>query len=418
MTVQARSALAIALHDGFYCAGTGAGRSNRAFIQIVTENLAPHVLLTVLPIRLTSRSTEYDPAWHQQTLRILGQHAAHIRPVDNGTNGRVRFGGLPAFRHLAADTAAQLRQMLPSTPRLAIILLDVPFLGVPPMLPTALLPAVTVLPRSTALLHQPDDLDRIRFERTGLLTVAHNGGHIAAISTHMRTHLHHAYRIPTTALIDLPNGLTPADRCFGQPDRELLPAAAHAGFILAIGRAQPYKGWDDLLDALAHLRATGIQTPHAVLAAVTEQDTPSAYQRHLADRITHLNINATLLTRHNPALRDLLTHPQLRALVIPSRTEPFGRLPLESYAAGAAPVIATTAGGLAEQVINGITGITAHPNNPHSLADAIRRALDLTEPDRRAMRTAGRAMLSTHFDYPKTVTTFLTRIAPWTLNPS
>jgi glycosyltransferase involved in cell wall biosynthesis len=37
-----------------------------------------------------------------------------------------------------------------------------------------------------------------------------------------------------------------------------------------------------------------------------------------------------------------------------SRAEPFGRIPLEAYAAGASPVIATTAGGLAEIVTSDI----------------------------------------------------------------
>ncbi len=81
--------------------------------------------------------------------------------------------------------------------------------------------------------------------------------------------------------------------------------------------------------------------------------------------------------------------------MIPSRTEPFGRVPLEAYAAGAAPVVATTAGGLAEQVIDGVTGLTASPADPVSLASAIGRALSLTDDERDRMRCAGRCLART-----------------------
>src|SRR6202007_962515 len=99
-----------------------------------------------------------------------------------------------------------------------------------------------------------------------------------------------------------------------------------------------------LVDALALLRERQ-PVPHAVLAAVTDQPSVTDYQFRLAARINEFELDATLLTRFDAANRDLLTHPALRAVVVPSRTEPFGRIPLEAYAAGAAPVVATTAGG-------------------------------------------------------------------------
>lgn len=96
--------------------------------------------------------------------------------------------------------------------------------------------------------------------------------------------------------------------------------------------------------ALPGRQSARASVPHAVLAAVTDQQCPSAYQRHLADRIRTLGLDATLLTRFDPGVRTLLGHPALQAVVVPSRSEPFGRVPLEAYAAGATPVVATTAG--------------------------------------------------------------------------
>ena len=409
-----RPALAVAVHDGFYGVGTGAGYANHAFLHTLTSLIHPGVRLVVLPVRLSPASPEYQRSWHRQTRALLQQLGVTTYPVDNGTAGMARFGGLSAFHYLAADTAACLTQyVLPVAEPLAVILFDVPFLGVAPLLPPSVLPHVTTVPRSTAILHDPTNHDRIHWERHGLHVTADGGGHVAAISVHMRHHLHHAYGIPEHAVVDMPDGLTRADRRFSTTDSLLLPPAAADGFLLGMGRAQPYKGFDDLIDALIHLRDRGHRLPHTVLAAVTEDLTPSRYQRHLADRLRTSGLDATLLTRFSPAVRALLTHPALRAVVVPSRAEPFGRIPVEAYIAGAAPVIATTAGGLAEQVIDGVTGLTAVPGDPDSLADAIHRGLTLTRSERAQMRVAARRFAADRYDYTTAVGHFLCSRAPW-----
>jgi glycogen(starch) synthase len=56
--------------------------------------------------------------------------------------------------------------------------------------------------------------------------------------------------------------------------------------------------------------------------------------------------------------------------VFPSLYEPFGIVAPEAMAAGA-PVVASSAGGLAEVVIHRLTGLTAYPDSPASLAWAI-----------------------------------------------
>jgi len=87
------------------------------------------------------------------------------------------------------------------------------------------------------------------------------------------------------------------------------------------------------------------------------------------------DLNVTWHTSFSPGFRSLLTQAGLAAVIVPSRAEPFGRIPLEAYAAGASPVVATTAGGLSEIVTEGGTGYTASPADPGSLASAISRAL-------------------------------------------
>lgn len=406
----------VAVHDGFYGCGTGAGVANRAFLRCLADQLRPDVRLVVAPVRLAVDSPEYDRDWHEQTRRILAR--AKIMPVDNGTAGRTRFGSLECFRRLVDNTAQLLAtEVLPHADPALVLAFDVPFLGLAPHLDDAAVRDLMLIPRATARLHDPANRHRIGWEGYGLASAAARGARIACISAHLREHLRDQYTVPEEALVDLPDGLVPDDHTQPGPWPPL-PSSAEAGFLLAMGRAEPYKGFDDLLTALELLAATGTAIPHMVLAAVSEHTMPTGYQHRLARRAHALDVPVTLLNRYRPAIRALLWHPALRAVIVPSRTEPFGRIPLDAYAAGAAPVVATTAGGLAETVRDDVTGYTAPPCNPTGLAHAIRRALAATDNDRARMRSAGRVLLNGWYDYPRTVARFLTENAPWMVKRS
>lgn len=381
----------LAVHDGFYGCGTGAGYANRAFLDVLVD---ARVRLVVLPVYLSKTNPERQENWHRDVRKRL-RHA-EVFPVDNGTDGMDRWGTLDNFRRLAEDAGRVLVDEVADP--LLVLAFDVPFLGLATVLPPRLLRRLVLVPRSSGVLHTPWDRERIEWERAALARAAAHGGGIAAISGYMRRHLRTDYGVPAAAMIDLGDGLVAEDQPFAT-SVELPP------FVLAMGRAEPYKGFDDLLDAVEILRAEGF--PHLVLAATTEGPTPSAYQQRLRERVARLGIDATVIDRFGPEVRGLLTHPRLRAVVVPSRVEPFGRIPVESFLAGAGPVVSTTAGGLAEQVVDDVTGYTAPPANPVRLAAAIRRALRADEPTRRRLRDAGRDLVRRRFDYRRSIHAFL-----------
>ncbi|MGH3900020.1 MAG: glycosyltransferase family 4 protein [Pseudonocardiaceae bacterium] len=328
--------------------------------------------------------------------------------------GQVRFGGLNCFRCLVHHTADILTCcVLPTAVPVLILVLDAPFLGLAPLMPADVIPSLVLVPRSTARIHTPADRERIAWESHGLLTAAEHGGRIAAISDYMLAHLSIDYQVPGHAMVELPNGLSAADWQLSQSNKGLVPHRARDGFLLAMGRAQPYKGFDTLLDALAILHQQEVAVPHLVLAAVTNNPEPCSYQQHLENKITSEGLDVTLLTRFHPDIRRLLAHSALRGVVVPSRAEPFGRVPIEAYAAGATPVIVTIAGGLAEQVIDGRTGFTAAPEDPAGLAAALRRALALTPAQRHRIRKAARRFAASRYDHPRAVRAFLKHVAPW-----
>ena len=339
---RAKPAVVVAVHDGFYGCGTGAGASNHAFLRVACGLLDPDVRMIVMPVELKPDSPEYDPHWHAASLEIVTRAGGEVIPVSNGTAGATRFGGLDCFRQASASAAKAITAAISQAPRSLVVAFDAPFFGLAPLLQDRNAQDTVIVARATAAMHAPGDHERVTWERDGLSALAVSGGHVAATSRHIRKHLSSAYAIPDESIIDLINGLTPEEA----PSRsardccELLPPGAGRGFLLSYGRAEPYKGFDDLLHALPIVNRTGIRVPHLVLGAVTDEARGegtgpgiTGYQRHLAVRIERENLDVTLRTRFDPRFRDLLGHPALAAVIVPSRQEPFGRIPLEAYQA-------------------------------------------------------------------------------------
>jgi glycogen(starch) synthase len=83
--------------------------------------------------------------------------------------------------------------------------------------------------------------------------------------------------------------------------------------------------------------------------------------------------------------------PAVDAVVLPSRYEPFGIVALEAAAAGA-PLVASTAGGLGEVVLDGETGLSFAPGDVAGLAGAVAAALDDPAAAARRVKAARRRL--------------------------
>jgi len=86
---------------------------------------------------------------------------------------------------------------------------------------------------------------------------------------------------------------------------------------------------------------------------------------------------------------------------MPSTREAFGMAAIESQAMGI-PVVASTAGGLPEVIVDGQTGLLVPPDDPKALAGALIRVLSDRELGHRLGRQA-RAHVEANFDWNATV---------------
>ncbi|MBP5937914.1 glycosyltransferase family 4 protein [Streptomyces acidiscabies] len=403
----------VALHEGFCGATSGTGFSNRAFLTALARLLPPGRLRVITP-HVSKTAGTYDRQWATEVQQMLLRAEADVITIPEVQAAPESIHGSVQLCDLAGEAAVRIADQ---ASQCLLIGLDIPFLGLAPYAsPTT---DLLLIPRSTAALTRPKDMSRVRWEQDALRVATARGGRVGAISSHMHGHLATSYAVPRGSIVSIPNGLIQEEmaRPTSAPP---LPFEARAGFLLAMGRAVPTKGFDDLLEALHILKERGVRAPHLVLAAVTsdEHEHLTSYQKDLAASVRAYGLDATLITRFTPAIRAWLHNPALRAVVVPSREEPFGRIPLEAFAAGAGPVVATTAGGLAQTVIEGETGFTAAPRDAGALASALHRALTVVPRERDRLRSVGATLVRSRHDYEASIGSVIERIAPWALEPT
>lgn len=396
------------LHDGFYGCGTGAGVSNRRFLEVLVTLLKPGCRLVVMPVWVAEDSNEYDGASHAAMQAVVHDVGGSVVPLDNGTGGRRRFGSIANWRRLAASAELHLRAM-GLDERTLVIGLDIPFLELPGRLGHT--PAqVVFVPRSSIALHQVGQAE-VEWELECYRRMVSLGTRIGLISAFMGRHLAAACGVPSASMIRVFDGVTRSEWSDQVPAIPL-PPGAERGFMLTMGRAHLSKGFDELLDAVRMFH--GRYAPHVVMAAVTEDDERSEYQDHLGRRIVAERLDVTLITRFSWGVRSLIGHPALNAVIVPSRVEPFGRIPMEVYShpsASGVAVIASAVGGLQELVIEGSTGFSFPAGCSGGLAAAIVRALSTPAEERVRLHMVGRHLVAERHTFEANVVRFLRMIA-------
>ena len=174
--------------------------------------------------------------------------------------------------------------------------------------------------------------------------------------------------------------------------RQRLGLPADAAVLLFVGRIQPLKGPDVLLRAVARLLETRPELAHRLVVAVIGGLSGSGLTH--PDSLTGLTSQLGLsdLVRFTdpvpqPSLADWYRAADLT--VVPSYSESFGLVAIESQACGT-PVVATAVGGLRTAVRDGVSGVLVESHAPDDYARVIGDLL--TNDDRR--RALGRGAIT------------------------
>ena len=143
--------------------------------------------------------------------------------------------------------------------------------------------------------------------------------------------------------------------------------------LLYVGRIEPLKGIDILIEALAIVHRRGFNVCLSVIGGNPEGDeeTPDAEMTRLQAMREQYGLT-DLIAFIGKRSQDTLPYyySAAVAVVIPSHYESFGMVALEAMACGT-PVVASHVGGLAFLVQDGVTGYTVPVDEPQALADRL-----------------------------------------------
>jgi len=211
---------------------------------------------------------------------------------------------------------------------------------------------------------------------------------------HIRDHLVHGCGCEAEKQFSVPAGadhlrFTPGvDPSAVRQAFRLLPDDEVVGIVAVL---RSWKGHRILLEA-----ARKILPRHPRLKILIVGDGP--IRAELKEAISELGLEScAIMTGHRDDVPECMKAMQL--CVLPSlKNEATSQVMPQAMLVGT-PVIASTAGGLTEVVMDGITGRTCEPGDPESLADAIERGLgDKAETQRLATAALAHARRELTFD--------------------
>jgi D-inositol-3-phosphate glycosyltransferase len=156
-----------------------------------------------------------------------------------------------------------------------------------------------------------------------------------------------------------------------------LDMPVHHKMVLFVGRVEPLKGIDVLIEAMAHVleKHTDLRDNICLCVIGGEPDADAANMDREMARLQNMretlgiaDVVAFLGKRAQPALP--FHYSAAEVCVVPSHYESFGMVALEAMACGT-PVVASRVGGLTFTVRDGSTGFLVPNDDPKALAEKL-----------------------------------------------
>jgi D-inositol-3-phosphate glycosyltransferase len=213
-----------------------------------------------------------------------------------------------------------------------------------------------------------------------------NADRIVAANVVERAHLVWHYQADAERVEVIPCGVDtemfrPLARSAAKDLLELGPEP----LLLYVGRLQPIKGLETLLEAMTRLDGA------TLLIIGGDQDEPeNSHGVALREQVKSLKLERRVrFLGAQPQRRLRLFYAAADATVMPSYYESFGMVALEAMACGC-PVVASSVGGLTTTIQDGVTGHLVPEGNPAALAERLARLLADEEARTRLGREAAR----------------------------
>ena len=184
--------------------------------------------------------------------------------------------------------------------------------------------------------------------------------------------------------------------------RERYDVALDAKIILFVGRLQPLKAPDVLIDAVAELirRQPELRDQLRLIIIGSPSGPQSTWADALPDAIADHGLTDQIIVRpHSPRTELFRWYCVADVVGVPSYNESFGLVALEAQACGR-PVVATDVGGLRHAVLDDRTGLLVDGHDPSRWADALETLL--SQPARARQLGSAGALHAAGFSWDNT----------------
>lgn len=158
--------------------------------------------------------------------------------------------------------------------------------------------------------------------------------------------------------------------------RTRLGLSLHKKFVLFVGRIEPLKGLDTLLQAIALIPDQNVQLIVVGGDAHAREDQWGSEERRLRSLVDELDIRERVqFIGSRPQAQLPLLYSAADVVAVPSHYESFGLVALEAQACGT-PVVASRIGGLQYTITDGVSGFLEPWNDPRAFAQRIRQLVE------------------------------------------
>lgn len=240
----------------------------------------------------------------------------------------------------------------------------------------------TLVMMKNRVAQSPEEMEG-EYRLEGERTVLKQADRIIAATPAELAQLQWLYQADARHIVVIPPGVDPHRFYPIPPDeaKEYIGVPPCGRMLLFVGRVEPLKGMDVLIDAIALMRQRGVMERTPFCLAVIGGD-PHADSQQMSAEMARIQALCEqfglqdLVVFLGKRSQDTLPYyySAAEAVVVPSHYESFGMVALEAMACGT-PVVASQVGGLAYLVQDGLTGYTVPVDEPQILADRLETLL-------------------------------------------
>ncbi len=418
-------------YDGIESCYCGVGTITRSFIgvmQILHSRISASLKFNIVTPSLKKGALGYNTRYLKRAQKVTSKYGGQIYFVSDGSEGTFQYGSLTQWNASSLSSASIMLNNFRHDKETLDLLFDTPyayagyyFLRQAPRIKSKIKNATIVwVPHSTGLNQEragkPHDPIRFKWEKGGIdLANFYDNVYIGCISNFMKKHLISDYGLDRKKAVDLINGVIPENEMITIPERETkrillkYKIPLHSKVIISFGRAEKYKGFEQLLYLWQK-----IQKKEKDLFFVLIAHQSTRYQPNLdllKFLFKKLKLRGVIIPFKIPKkeLVGLCQWKNTKLIVIPSISEPFGLVCAEVriWCRDKGGVcVASNVDGLSEQITHGKDGFLYNQYSEET-ADVFIHALNLNDETQIKIKKEGYNTVLKRYNYITNVHKFL-----------